>query len=71
MARSSWYIERYEKAATQPSWTGDMPDFAHALDFATSALGSGKEESVRFIAPDGAPEAQVKQLVTLGAWEKT
>jgi hypothetical protein len=71
MARTAWYLERYEKAATRASWSGEFPNFAQALEFATSVLGSGKEESIRFIAPDGAPPAQIKQLLALGAWERT
>ena len=66
---SGWHLERYEKAATAASWTGDFSDFAQALEFATAVFGSGKEESIRFTAPDGANEAQVKQLIALGAWE--
>ncbi len=69
MAGTAWHLEQYEKAAEQPSWTGDFPDFAQALEFAMAVLGSGKEESVRFTAPNGAPAAQIKQLVELGAWE--
>ena len=66
---SGWHLERYEKAAAAASWTGDFSDFAQALEFAMAVFGSGKEESIRFTAPDGANEAQVKQLIALGAWE--
>jgi hypothetical protein len=68
---SGWHLERYEKAAVTAIWSGDFPDFAQALEFATAVLGSGKEESIRFISPDSAPEAQIKQLLALGAWERT
>jgi hypothetical protein len=71
MARPTWYLERYEKAATKASWSGDFTDFAQVLEFATAVLGSGKEEGVRFIAPDGAPPAQIKQLLALGASQRT
>jgi hypothetical protein len=64
---SNWYLERHEKAAIAASWTGDFSDFAQALEVATAVFGSGKEESIRFTAPDGANEAQVKQLIALGA----
>jgi hypothetical protein len=63
---SNWYLERHEKAAIAASWTGDFSDFAQALEFATAVFGSGKEESMRFTAPDGANEP-VKQLIALGA----
>jgi hypothetical protein len=45
---SGWHLERYEKAAVTAIWSGDFPDFAQALEFATAVLGSGKEESIRF-----------------------
>jgi hypothetical protein len=48
MAQSTWHLERYEKAATKASWSGDFTDFPQVLEFATSVLGSGKGESVRF-----------------------
>ena len=70
MAGTAWRLERFEKAAVQPSWTGEFPDFAQALEFATAVLGSGREESVRFAPPTGAPAVQIKQLVQLGAWER-
>jgi hypothetical protein len=71
MAQTAWHLQRYEKAATTASWSGDFTDFAQVLAFATSVFGSGKGESIRFSAPDGAPPAQVKQLVALGAQEGT
>jgi hypothetical protein len=70
MTRTAWYLERCEKAATGASWTGEFTDFAQALEFATSVIGSGKEEQVRFIAPNEAPGAQIEQLEALGATEK-
>jgi hypothetical protein len=71
MAQGAWHLQRYEKGATKSSWSGDFNDFAQALAFVTSALGSGQKESIRFIAPHDATEAQIKQLISLGAREGT
>jgi hypothetical protein len=71
MAQGAWYFERYEKGAAKASWSGEFNDFAQVLAFVTSALGSGKEESIRFIAPADAPPPQVKELLALGAWERS
>jgi hypothetical protein len=68
---SGWHLERYEKDAAGASWTGDFPHFAQALEFATSVLGSGKDESIRFIAPHDATEAQIKQMLALGTVDLT
>jgi hypothetical protein len=70
MAQTTWHLERYEKASTKASWSGDFTDFAQVLAFSTAVIGSGKDENVRFVAPDGAPKAQIKQLLALGAWDK-
>jgi hypothetical protein len=70
MAQATWYLERYDKGATEASWSGEFTDFAQVLSFVTLALGSGMHESIRFISPDDVPAAQIKQLLALGAWER-
>jgi hypothetical protein len=71
MARTVWYVERYEKAAETASWSGEFDDFAKVRDLVKSALESGKEESIRFSAPDKAPASEIQELLALGAWERT
>ena len=71
MRRTFWHIERYDKGSTTPSWEGEFADFAQALEYATASLGSGKVESIRFTAPDGATEAQIKQMIALGTEDLT
>jgi hypothetical protein len=71
MKQTGWHLERYEKDATSASWSGNFPNFAQALEFATSVLGSGKEESIRFTAPDDAPGAEIKQMLALGTVDLT
>jgi hypothetical protein len=71
MARSGWHLERYEKDATSACWSGDFPDFAQALEFATSVLGSEKDESIRFTAPDDAPKSHIEQMLALGTVDLT
>jgi hypothetical protein len=68
---AGWHLERYEKDATAASWAGDFSHFAQALEFATSVLGSGKDESIRFTAPVDATEAQIKQMLALGTEDLT
>jgi hypothetical protein len=69
MSRMFWHLERYEQAASKALWSEEFPAFDQVLEIATSALGSGRGETLRFIAPDGAPPAQIEQLVALGAVE--
>jgi hypothetical protein len=71
MAQTFWHIARYDKGSTALSWEGEFADFAQALEYATAALGSGKVESIRFTAPDGATEAQIRQMVALGTEDLT
>jgi hypothetical protein len=71
MAQSGWHLERYEKDATRASWSGDFPNFAQALEFATSVLGSGKDECIRFTAPVDAPKSHIAQMLALGTVDLT
>jgi hypothetical protein len=71
MSRMFWHLEKYEQAASKALWSEEFPAFDQVLEIATAALGSEREETLRFIAPDGAPPAQIEQLIAPGAVEFT
>ena len=66
MSRMFWYLERHEKGAANASWDEEFAAFDQVLEIATVALSAGRSDIMRFIAPDGAPRAQIEQLLALG-----
>jgi hypothetical protein len=66
MGRLFWYLEVYDRDAIKASWSEEFPAFDQVLEIATVALSAGPGDKIRFIAPDGAPRAQIEQLLALG-----